>query len=90
MTLEEVVELALEAMEAHEEGSAHDAEYDAGEYSGPAHDRMLEKEITSIAEENGFTYDQVMDEIHKQNSDPESQSSKHCDPGYMNDMRFGE
>lgn len=29
-------------------------------------------------------------EIGEIESEPESESSKHCDAGYMNDMRFGD
>lgn len=60
--LDETVDaaLALEIQEAHSEGADMDAGFDGGEFSGPAHSRMEEQEIKTLAEESGFTYDEVM------------------------------
>ncbi len=63
MTLNEVVAKAIEIIEAHEEGAVMDAGFDAGEFSGPAHAMMMEREITKLAVDNSFTYDQVWCEV---------------------------
>ena len=64
-TLGEVITEAEAIMYAHNEGAEMDAGFDAGEFSGPAHDDMMEKEITELASANGFTYDQVYGELMK-------------------------
>lgn len=65
LSLKEVVEKANEIYNAHEYGAEMDAGFDAGEFSGPAHHRMAEREIESIAVANGFTLEQVVDEVIK-------------------------
>ena len=62
-TITEVGQDALALIASHEEGREADAGFDAGEFSGPAHDRSLEKAMTALAEKSGFTYDQVQDEV---------------------------
>ena len=62
-TITEVGQDALALIASHEEGREADAGFDAGEFSGPAHDRNLEKAMTALAVKNGFTYDQVQDEV---------------------------
>lgn len=37
----------------------------------------------------GWVPESSATEWYRQNPEPESQTSKHCDSGYMNDMRFG-
>ena len=63
-TLREVAIEADKIMAPHNEGAAMDAGFDGGEFSGPAHGRMEEREITELAEANGFTLDDVFGELH--------------------------
>lgn len=63
MTLQEVAGKAIEVMEKHALAADMDAGFDAGEFSGPAHDQMEQREITALAEANGFTFDEVMNEV---------------------------
>lgn len=63
MTLRETAMKALEIMQAHEEGADMDAGFDGGEFSGPAHARMAQKEIAELATACGFTYEEVDDEM---------------------------
>jgi hypothetical protein len=65
LSLRDVAEKALEILEAHERAADADAGFDAGEFSGPAHVRMADEEITILAEKNGFTYEDVRDEFTK-------------------------
>lgn len=65
MTLREVAEQAIQIHQAHDEAASADAGFDAGEFSGPAHGRMADEEIKALAEENGFTYEQVNQEIER-------------------------
>lgn len=62
-TIREVALEAIKIIGQHDEGAAMDSGFDGGEFSGPAHARQEEKEITDLAEANGFEFDQVMDEV---------------------------
>jgi hypothetical protein len=61
--LKEVVKKALEITDQHNDALIYDSGFDAGEFSGPAHDRAVEQEIRELAQVHGFTYEQVWDEI---------------------------
>ena len=65
MSIRETAEKALDIMQAHSVGADMDAGFDAGEFSGPAHSRMEQREIEELAKANGFTFDQVEDELLK-------------------------
>lgn len=56
-----VVDFAEAIMNAHAEAAEADAGFDGGEFSGPAHHRAEEREITKLAEQHGYTYEEVMD-----------------------------
>lgn len=63
MTITEVAEKAIEIYQAHNEAAVRDAEFDAGEFSGPAHDAQADKAVEALAKANGYTYDEVLKEI---------------------------
>jgi len=48
---------------AHEEGAYMDAGFDAGEFSGPAHECMAEKEVRELCALNGVEYEEVENEL---------------------------
>ena len=54
---------ALKIVLDHEHGASMDAGFDAGEFSGPAHWRAIEKEIRALASERGFSFEEVMTEV---------------------------
>lgn len=64
--LSEVAEMANEIYAQHEEIADIDAGFDGGEFSGPAHDRMAEREVEQMAQKEGYTLDQVADEMMRQ------------------------
>ena len=66
MTLKDAAVKALEIAEKHNEGAEMDSAFDAGEFSGPAHDRQMESEIRQLAEANGFTFEEVWGEVIRQ------------------------
>jgi hypothetical protein len=73
-TLREVAIEANNILTAWDEAADMDATFDGGEFSGPAADRAAEREITALAEANGFTYEQVENELiawsHEQPTEP--------------------
>lgn len=75
LTLAEVTDKAVEIMVSHCELAEMDAGFDGGEFSGPAHGRMGEKEITDLAEANGFTLEDVYGEISDRSNLAELDSS---------------
>ena len=52
--VETAFEACCKAMEASAEAADADAGFDAGEFSGPAHAEMLERQLDQIAESFGF------------------------------------
>lgn len=59
-------EVALEAMhilDKQAEGEEMDAGFDGGEFSGPAHARIVEGLMEDLATKNGYTVDQLMNEV---------------------------
>jgi hypothetical protein len=63
-----LVQFAADAVEAiyhaHAEAEDMDAAFDGGEFSGPAHDRMMEREARQIVETfRGVTFDEVETEL---------------------------
>lgn len=66
MDIKEVAAQAGKIFEAHAEGAHADAGFDAGEFSGPAHSEMEHKEVSALAEAHGFTFEDVMSELHQQ------------------------
>jgi hypothetical protein len=65
LPLQVVAEMAIQIQEDHAYGAEADAGFDGGEFSGPAHMEMETEAIGSLASRNGFTYDQVMDEVSR-------------------------
>lgn len=65
LTLAEVASAAEKILSDHSEAEDYDAGFDAGEFSGPAHDKMAEEEISALAERNGFTLEQVLGELNQ-------------------------
>lgn len=63
MTLREAAMKALKIMQAHEEGADMDAGFDGGEFSGPAHADMAQREIAELAKSHGFTPEEIEDEM---------------------------
>jgi hypothetical protein len=61
--LTELAQKAIEIYSAHEEGADMDAGFDAGEFSGPAHDRMAKREIQKLAADSGFTVNEIESEV---------------------------
>ena len=58
-----------------------DREYwDSSEMDGL---REVPAEFVEVIVEDG-------DYVYEKDHEPESENSKHCDAGYMNDMRFGD
>ena len=66
MTITEVAAKAVEIYNAHEEGAAADAGFDAGELSGPAHARMADEAVEKLAADHGFTLEEVVTELYRQ------------------------
>ncbi len=63
--LDIVADWAMDIMDGHQIAMEADAGFDGGEFSGPAHERMMEKEITELAELYGYTYDEVIGEVNR-------------------------
>lgn len=63
MTLRQVAEKSLEIYAAHEEAAGYDADYDAGEFSGPAQGRAADRKTTALAVTHGFTTEQIDAEV---------------------------
>ena len=67
MTIQECAEKVLEIYNQHEEAAEWDAGFDAGEFSGPAHADMAERQaqdlMESLGKEHGFTTEQIWDEV---------------------------
>lgn len=55
---------ALDIIEQHAYVAPFDAEFDGGEFSGPEHSRMQDREIEVVARTYGFTYDAVMNALN--------------------------
>lgn len=53
--LEETIQKIEDFTERQDEGRAADAGFDAGEWSGPAHDKLFEDGIKAIIEEMGYS-----------------------------------
>lgn len=53
---------AITVMDAMADGATADAGFDAGEFSGPAHDRMLDARLDKIARQHGLTR-QMLDDL---------------------------
>ena len=62
-TIREAALAALDIIARFAEGAAMDAGFDAGEFSGPANARAEEEAITELANANGYSYNEVMDEV---------------------------
>ncbi len=60
MTNQELMQKAYEIIEQSEMAADADAGFDAGEFSGPAHGKMLEQKLTELAKQNYFTYETLM------------------------------
>ena len=52
-------------IEGYNVGASMDAGFDAGKFSGPANRRAMKAAIRQICENNGFTPDQVSEQIRK-------------------------
>jgi len=65
MTLSELGHKACEIMGEYEETASIDADFDGGEFSGPASASAEVAELTKLAENNGYTYDELMGEVVK-------------------------
>ena len=63
MTLHEVALKAIKIYSAHEEAAGFDSGFDGGEFSGPAHSRMADDEVENLAISNGFSIEEVDDEV---------------------------
>lgn len=63
MNLRECAIKAASIMNAFEIAAEQDAGFDAGEFSGPACAEAADRKIAELAESNGFTFDQVMEEL---------------------------
>jgi type I site-specific restriction endonuclease len=57
--LDDVVDLAEGIIEDHTQGEHMDREFDAGEWSGPEHSKMLSQAINDLAELWGYTSHEV-------------------------------
>lgn len=64
------VRLTLEMYEQHAFAADADAGFDGGEFSGPAHGRMVEHEARKIALRCRVTAYSVTDEINRASYDP--------------------
>jgi hypothetical protein len=63
MCLRRAAYKAIEVFMYHADAAAMDAGFDAGEFSGPRHQAMADNEITVLAHQYGFSYNQVMDMV---------------------------
>jgi hypothetical protein len=63
LCLERAAYKAIEVLMDHADAAAMDAGFDTGEFSGPRHQAMADNEITVLAQQYGFSYDQVMDMV---------------------------
>jgi len=50
----ELMSAVSDIYRAHDEAAGHDASYDAGEFSGPAHHRAAESEVDELGARHGF------------------------------------
>lgn len=59
-TADQLVPTVVELMNEAALAAEADAGFDGGEFSSSAHDELLEKTLTVLAEANGFTFDELM------------------------------
>lgn len=64
MNIREAALKAIDIYNEHQEGARLDAGFDGGEFSGPAHDRMAEKEVREMCKKEGVPYEEVNAEMH--------------------------
>jgi len=58
------LEEAQQIFRGHVLGSKLDSGFDGGEFSGPAHDRMLEDELHELANRYDVDYDELVSVTH--------------------------
>jgi hypothetical protein len=59
MNTKQIVEQAFKIVERHNLAAEMDAGFDAGEWSGPAHDAMEMDALADLANQHGLTFDQL-------------------------------
>lgn len=57
-------------MAAHEEAAGFDAGFDGGEFSGPAHSRMEQREIDECCKKHGLDHEVVWGEVLRRANEP--------------------
>ena len=73
VALQEAADKAEEIIRKHDEGASMDEGFDAGEFSGPAHEQMQDAEIKQLAEQSGLTFDEVMGEVERRQHEASEQ-----------------